>query len=183
MPPNRRALAHGKCRVPQPARHFHGPHRRRRWRRNFGRPRCVAQPSSSYAQDFVTAKSYAGKRTVHEPMTGANARCPMDVWPLPSPTANRVSELYFHDLRRWAGSGGMTAVFRSRRSCDGSSTPTLPRRSTYRSTTTHGEHEAMRRFEERLGRLTPIDTEVGTPPHDGGQSDTTTDNSPRENTK
>ena len=32
------------------------------------------------------------------------------------------------------------------------------------ATTTPGEHEAMRRFEERIGRLIPIDTEGVTPP-------------------
>ena len=38
--------------------------------------------------------------------------------------------------------------------------------STYLAASAAGEHEAMRRFEERLGRLTPIDTGGATPPPD-----------------
>lgn len=94
-----------------------------------------------------------------------------------------IYELHFHDLRREAGSRWMEAGVPLATIQRWLGHTNISQTSTYLSTTTHGEHEAMRRFEERLGRLTPIDTEVGTPPRGGGQSDTMANNSPRENTK
>jgi hypothetical protein len=52
--------------------------------------------------------------------------------------------------------------------------------STYLATTTAGEHEAMRRFEERQGRLTSLDTAGGAPPptasHEGESATSATNN-------
>jgi hypothetical protein len=53
--------------------------------------------------------------------------------------------------------------------------------SVYLATTTAGEHEAMRRFEERMGRLTPIDTEGGTPPLDPTRSATDANGNTQQN--
>ena len=54
--------------------------------------------------------------------------------------------------------------------------------STYLATTASGEHDAMRRFEEQIGRLTPIDTAGATTPEMTIQSATTANGSAQENT-
>src|SRR6185295_4328251 len=75
-----------------------------------------------------------------------------------------ISDLKFHDLRREAGSRWMEAGVPLATIQKWLGHTNIRQTSTYLSTTTAGEHEAMRRFEERIGRLTPIDTEGATPP-------------------
>jgi hypothetical protein len=58
----------------------------------------------------------------------------------------------------------------------------IAQKSTYLSTTTAGEHEAMRRFEERRGRLTPIDTDGVTPSHNQLRSENESHDAARDNT-
>ncbi|MEP7305934.1 MAG: site-specific integrase [Acidobacteriota bacterium] len=76
----------------------------------------------------------------------------------------RIQDLRFHDLRREAGSRWMEAGVPLATIQRWLGHTNIAQTSTYLATTTFGEHEAMRRFEERVGRLTPIDTEGGTPP-------------------
>lgn len=75
-----------------------------------------------------------------------------------------VYDLHFHDLRREAGSRWMEAGVPLATIQKWLGHTNIAQTSTYLSTTTAGEHEAMRRFEERIGRLTPIDTGGTTPP-------------------
>ena len=77
--------------------------------------------------------------------------------------ARRCTDLHFHDLRREAGSRWMDAGVPLATIQRWLGHTNIAQTSTYLSTTTAGEHEAMRRFEERLGRLTPIDTDGATP--------------------
>jgi hypothetical protein len=74
------------------------------------------------------------------------------------------NDLHFHDLRREAGSRWMEAGVPLATIQKWLGHTNIAQTSTYLSTTTAGEHEAMRRFEERIGRLIPIDTESVTPP-------------------
>lgn len=83
----------------------------------------------------------------------------------------RIHDLHFHDLRREAGSRWMEAGVPLATIQRWLGHTNIAQTSTYLSTTTAGEHEAMRRFEERIGRLTLIDTESSTPPHGRAQSD------------
>ena len=82
----------------------------------------------------------------------------------------KITDLHFHDLRREAGSRWMEAGVPLATIQKWLGHTNIAQTSTYLATTTVGEHEAMRRFEERVGRLTPIDTDGGTPPHDQVQS-------------
>jgi integrase len=75
-----------------------------------------------------------------------------------------ITDLHFHDLRREAGSRWMESGVSLATIQKWLGHSNIRQTSTYLSTTTAGEHEAMRRFEERIGRLTPIDTEGATPP-------------------
>jgi integrase len=75
-----------------------------------------------------------------------------------------VSDLHFHDLRREAGSRWMEAGVPLATIQRWLGHANIAQTSTYLATTTVGEHDAMRRFEERIGRLTPIDTKGATPP-------------------
>jgi integrase len=76
----------------------------------------------------------------------------------------RIDDLHFHDLRREAGSRWMEAGVPLATIQKWLGHTNIAQTSTYLATTTVGEHDAMRRFEERIGRLTPIDTEGATPP-------------------
>lgn len=76
----------------------------------------------------------------------------------------RITALTFHDLRRECGSRWMEAGVPLATIQKWLGHTNIKQTSVYLSTTTAGEHEAMRRFEERIGRLTPIDTDGATPP-------------------
>jgi integrase len=69
-----------------------------------------------------------------------------------------LSDLHFHDLRREAGSRWMEAGVPLATIQKWLGHANISQTSKYLATTTPGEHEAMRRFEERIGRLTPLDT-------------------------
>jgi integrase len=75
-----------------------------------------------------------------------------------------ITDLHFHDLRREAGSRWMEAGVPLATIQKWLGHANISQTSVYLSTTTAGEHEAMRRFEERIGRLIPIDTAGVTPP-------------------
>ena len=90
-----------------------------------------------------------------------------------------IADLHFHDLRREAGSRWMEAGVPLATIQKWLGHANISQTSRYLATTTPGEHEAMRRFEERIGRvitestsltaggsdrLTPLDTEGATPP-------------------
>jgi integrase len=92
-----------------------------------------------------------------------------------------VDDLHFHDLRREAGSRWMEAGVPLATIQRWLGHTNISQTSTYLATTTVGEHEAMRQYEERRGRLTRVDTAGGTPPHEQAQSDTTTDDNTQEN--
>ena len=92
-----------------------------------------------------------------------------------------IHDLHFHDLRREAGSRWMEAGVPLATIQRWLGHTNIAQTSAYLSTTTAGEHEAMRRFEERRGRLTPLDTDGATPPHDPRGSDTTDDKNPQLN--
>jgi integrase len=94
----------------------------------------------------------------------------------------KIQDLHFHDLRREAGSRWMEAGVPLATIQKWLGHTNISQTSTYLATTTAGEHEAMRRYEEKLGRLIPIDTEGGTPPLHPAQSDATTSNDPQQNT-
>jgi integrase len=93
----------------------------------------------------------------------------------------KVQGLHFHDLRREAGSRWMEAGVPLATIQKWLGHTNIAQTSTYLSTTTAGEHEAMRRFEERRGRLIPVDTEGGTPLHQQAQSTMTKDSDPQQN--
>lgn len=94
----------------------------------------------------------------------------------------KLQDMHFHDLRREAGSRWMEAGVPLATIQRWLGHTNIAQTSTYLSTTTAGEHEAMRRFEERIGRLIPIDTEGGTPPHQHAQSGTTANGNAQQNT-
>jgi len=94
----------------------------------------------------------------------------------------KIADLHFHDLRREAGSRWMEAGVPLATIQRWLGHTNIAQTSTYLATTTVGEHDAMRRFEERIGRLIPIDTEGATPPHEQASSTKTPDEKPRENT-
>lgn len=81
----------------------------------------------------------------------------------------KVHGLRFHDLRREAGSRWMEAGVPLGTIQRWLGHTNIAQTSTYLATTTAGEHEAMRRFEERIGRLTPIDTGGAKPSETGRQ--------------
>ena len=54
--------------------------------------------------------------------------------------------------------------------------------STYLATTTAGSHDAMRQFDQALGRLTPLDTDGGTPLPEPTPSAEMPDTDPQEHT-
>ncbi|MGE3520425.1 MAG: tyrosine-type recombinase/integrase [Vicinamibacterales bacterium] len=93
-----------------------------------------------------------------------------------------IEDLHFHDLRREAGSRWMEAGVSLATIQKWLGHTNISQTSTYLATTATGEHEAMRRFEERMGRLTPIDTEGGTRPLDRVQSAGTPTGNPQQNT-
>lgn len=72
--------------------------------------------------------------------------------------------LRFYDLRCEAGSRWMEAGVPLATIQEWLDHGNISRTSKYLATTTPGEHEAMRRFDERNGRLIPIDTAGVTPP-------------------
>ena len=82
----------------------------------------------------------------------------------------QITDLHFHDLRREAGSRWMEAGVPLATIQKWLGHANISQTSTYLATTTSGEHEAMRRFEERIGRLTPLDRQRETPPHTNTQS-------------
>jgi integrase len=84
-----------------------------------------------------------------------------------------IHGLHFHDLRREAGSRWMEAGVPLATIQKWLGHTNIAQTSTYLSTTTAGEHEAMQRFEERIGRLIPLDTGGATPLHIKAQSTTT----------
>jgi integrase len=83
----------------------------------------------------------------------------------------KLEDLKFHDLRREAGSRWMEAGVPLATIQRWLGHANISQTSTYLATTTAGEHDAMRRFEERIGRLTRIDTEGATPPPDRPRTD------------
>jgi integrase len=85
----------------------------------------------------------------------------------------RLVDLHFHDLRREAGSRWMEAGVPLATIQRWLGHTNIAQTSTYLATTMAGEHEAMRRFEERIGRLIPVDTEGGTATHQPTSSVTT----------
>lgn len=98
-------------------------------------------------------------------------------------TKAKIEDLHFHDLRREAGSRWLDSrqvTLVTIQKWLGHSN--IKQTSTYLQTTTHGEHEAMRMFETAVGRLTPIDTEGGTPPHEQAPQDTASAANPQQNT-
>ena len=84
-----------------------------------------------------------------------------------------IQDLHFHDLRREAGSRWMDAGVPLATIQRWLGHANIAQTSTYLAASAAGEHEAMRRFEERLGRLTPIDTGGATPPPDQASSAST----------
>lgn len=92
----------------------------------------------------------------------------------------KIVGLHFHDLRREAGSRWMEAGVPLATIQKWLGHTNIAQTSTYLATTTAGEHEAMRRFEERIGRLIPIDTEGATPPLHPTQSAPTDDDKPQQ---
>src|SRR5262249_3968471 len=93
----------------------------------------------------------------------------------------KIPDLHFRDLRREAGSRWMEAGVPLATIQRWLAHTNISQTSTYLATTTHGEHDAMRRFEERIGRLTPIDTDGETPPHDQAQSTENANDSTQQN--
>jgi integrase len=89
-----------------------------------------------------------------------------------------VVDLHFHDLRREAGSRWMEAGVPLATIQRWLGHTNISQTSVYLTTTTVGEHNAMRQFEERLGRLIPIDTEVGRGHHQGPPSAATREKKP-----
>jgi integrase len=75
-----------------------------------------------------------------------------------------ITGLHFHDLRREAGSRWMDAGVPLSMIQKWLGHANVSQTSTYLATTEAGEHEAMRRFEESIGRLTSLDTAGGSPP-------------------
>jgi integrase len=85
-----------------------------------------------------------------------------------------VRDLHFHDLRREAGSRWLEGGVPLHTIREWLGHTNIAQTSTYLATTIAGGHAAMRRFEEHLGRLTPIDTGGGTPLLEGAQTATIT---------
>jgi len=94
----------------------------------------------------------------------------------------KIADLHFHDLRREAGSRWMDA---------GVPIATVPRwlghtnisqTSTYLAGSAGTEYDAMEAFEQRRGRLTPLDTDGGTPLPNRTQSATEQDTGTAEST-
>lgn len=100
-------------------------------------------------------------------------------WRLACQRAN-LHDLHFHDLRREAGSRWMDAGVPLSTIQRWLGHVNISQTSTYLATTTVGEHEAMRRFEERLGRLIRIDTEGETGHQTGGAKAATHDRNAKE---
>ena len=94
----------------------------------------------------------------------------------------KVADLHFHDLRREAGSRWMEAGVPLATIQKWLGHTNIAQTSVYLSTTVAGEHDAMRRFEERIGRLTPIDTKGETPHHEQAQSAEKANSIPQQNT-
>jgi integrase len=94
----------------------------------------------------------------------------------------QLDDLHFHDLRREAGSRWLEGGVPLHTIRDWLGHTNISQTSTYLSSTMAGGHDAMKRFEERTGRLTPIDTEGETPPPNQARTDTTADNKPQQNT-
>jgi integrase len=88
----------------------------------------------------------------------------------------------FHDLRREAGSRWMEAGVPLATIQRWLGHTNIAQTSVYLSTTPAGEHDAMRRNEERIGRLTRIDTDGETPPHDEASSAEVRQTNPQQNT-
>lgn len=82
----------------------------------------------------------------------------------------KIDDLHFHDLRREAGSRWMEAGVPLATIQRWLGHTNISQTSTYLATTTAGEHEAMRQYEERIGRLIPLDTKVRTRPRRRAQS-------------
>lgn len=82
----------------------------------------------------------------------------------------RAIDLHFHDLRREAGSRWMESSVPLATIQRWLGHTNIAQTSKYLAAATPGEHEAMRRFDEQIGRLTPLDTAGGTPPHEQIQS-------------
>lgn len=97
-------------------------------------------------------------------------------------TKAKIDDLHFHDLRREAGSRWMERGVSLATIQKWLGHANIKQTSTYLATTTYGEHEAMRMYEERIGRLTPMDTEGRTPPHEQARQDTTPAANPQQNT-
>ncbi len=93
----------------------------------------------------------------------------------------KTPDLHFHDLRREAGSRWMEAGVPLATIQKWLGHTNIAQTSTYLATTTAGEHEAMRQFEERIGRLTPIDTGGETPPLHPTQSAPTENKNAQQN--
>lgn len=93
-----------------------------------------------------------------------------------------LEDLHFHDLRREAGSRWLEGGVPLHTIRDWLGHTNIAQTSTYLSSTMAGGAEAMRRFEERAGRLTPIDTEGETPLHQQAQSDMTATKNPEQDT-
>jgi integrase len=102
-------------------------------------------------------------------------------WRLACERAN-IRELHFHDLRREAGSRWMESGVPLATIQKWLGHTNIAQTSVYLATTTAGEHDAMRRFEERIGRLIPIDTGGKTPPLDRLQSTETANDFTQQNT-
>jgi len=112
---------------------------------------------------------------------GRRVEFPRDAWELARNRAG-LGDFHFHDLRREAGSRWMDAGVPLATIQRWLGHTNVAQTSTYLSTTAAGEHEAMRRFDERRGRLTPIDTGGVTPPHDVTSSDSTANRNAQQNT-
>jgi integrase len=76
----------------------------------------------------------------------------------------KITDLHFHDLRREAGSRWAEAGVPLVTIQKWLGHANISQTSTYLATTMAGEHEQMRKFEERMGRLTRVDTGGATPP-------------------
>jgi integrase len=94
----------------------------------------------------------------------------------------QIRHLHFYDLRREAGSRWMESGVTLATIEKWLGHANISQTSRYLATTTLGEHEAMRRFEERSGRLIPVDTEGVTPPLSATSDNVDALDSPRENT-
>jgi integrase len=73
----------------------------------------------------------------------------------------KIHDLHFHDLRREAGSRWMEGGVPLATIQKWLGHTNIAQTSTYLATTAAGEDEQLRRYEERIGRLIPIDTKGG----------------------